>query len=104
MSVNIEYSGQGARMTLSGELTIYSVTQIKSALAEAMGRASEVEVDLEGVTEIDTAGLQLMLIVKRHPGSAVRFVNHPSAVLRLVDFVNLGSSLGDPLFIAASPS
>ena len=104
MSTNVEYSGKGARVTLSGELTIYSVTQIKSALAEAMGKASEIEVDLAGVTEIDTAGLQLMLIVKRHPGSAVHFVSHPPEVLRLVDLANLGGALGDPVFIAASSS
>lgn len=104
MNANVEYSGKSARVTLSGELTIYSVTPIKSALAEAMAKASEIEVDLAGVTEIDTAGLQLMLIVKRHPGSAVRFINHPPEVLRLVDLANLGGALGDPLFIAASQS
>ena len=104
MNAKVEYSGQGARVTLSGELTIYSVAEIKSALAEAMGKASEIEVDLAGVTEVDTAGLQLMLIVKRHPGCDVRFVNHSPEILRLVDLANLGSALGDPLFIAASPS
>ena len=104
MSVEIEYSGQGARATLSGELTIYSVAEIKSALAEVMGKTSAVEVDLAGVTEIDTAGLQLMLIVKRHPGCNVRFVNHPPEVLRLIDLANLGGAFGDPLFIAASQS
>ena len=104
MNAKVEYSGQGARVTLSGELTIYSVAEIKSALAEAMGKASEIEVDLAGVTEVDTAGLQLMLIVKRDPGCDVRFVNHPPEILRLVDLANLGGALGDPLFIAASPS
>ena len=101
MSVEIEHTGKSARVMLSGELTIYSVTEIKSALAEVMGKASEIEVDLSGVTEIDTAGLQLMLIVKRNPGSDVRFVNHPPEVLRLVDLANLGGALGDPLFISA---
>ena len=104
MNATVDYSGQSARVTLSGELTIYSVAQIKSALAEAMGKASEIEVDLARVTEVDTAGLQLMLIVKRHPGCNVRFVNHPPEVLRLIDLANLGGALGDPLFISASRS
>ena len=103
MSVDVEYQGSSARVALSGELTIYSVAEIKSALAEAMGKASAIEVDLSAVSKIDTAGLQLMLIVKRNPGSDVRFVNHPPEVLRLVDLSNLGGALGDPLFIAASP-
>ena len=45
-----------------------------------------------------------MLIAKRHPGSRVRFVNHPPAVRRLIDLANLGGAFGDPLFIAAIES
>ena len=104
MSVDVEMLGKNARVALSGELTIYSAAEIKAAMAEVMGVCSEIEVDLSGITEIDTAGLQLMLIVKRNPGSDVRFVNHPPEVLRLVDLANLGGALGDPLFIAASQS
>ena len=102
MSVEVEYTGTSARVMLAGELTIYSAAEVKSALAEAMARASELEVDLSGITEFDSAGLQLMLIVKRHPQSTVRFVGHPPEVLRLVDLAQLGEALGDPLFIAAS--
>jgi len=104
MSVEVEYTGKSGRATLSGELTIYSVGEIKTALAEAMAPCEELEIDLSGVTEIDTAGLQLMLIVKRHPGTGVRFVGHPPAVVRLVDLANLGGALGDPLFLSAMES
>ena len=68
--------GKSAWVLLAGELTIYTVAETKIALAEAMEEANEIEVDLSGITEIDTAGLQLMLIAKRNPGKAVRFVNH----------------------------
>jgi len=101
MSIEIKRTGNSARVSLAGELTIYSVTEIKAGLAEAMASAGEIEVDLSGITEMDTAGLQLMLIAKRNPGKAVCFVNHPPAVLRLVDLANLGGLLGDPLFISA---
>ena len=104
MTIQVEHRGNGAHVTLAGELTIYSAAEIKAALAEAMSDHAEVEVDLSGITEIDTAGLQLMLIVKRTPEKAVRFVNHPPCVLRLVDLANLGGALGDPLFIAAVES
>ncbi len=97
-----EHMQTDARVTLSGEMTIYNAAQIKATLAEAMRDAAEVEVDLSGIADIDTAGLQLMLIAKRHPGCRVRFVNHSPEVLRLVDLANLGGALGDPLFIAAS--
>lgn len=99
-----EHMQTAARLALSGEMTIYNAAQIKVTLAEAMHGASEVEVevDLSGITDIDTAGLQLMLIAKRHPDCRVRFVNHSPEVLRLIDLANLGGALGDPLFIAAN--
>jgi anti-sigma B factor antagonist len=104
MNVQVEYTGNSTRVKLAGELTIYTAVEIKAALAEVMVESSEIEVDLSGITEIDTAGLQLMLIVKRNPGKMVRFVNHPASVLRLVDLANLGGALGDPLFISAIKS
>ena len=104
MSIDVQHSGESARVTLTGELTIYSVAEIKAVLANDMSGVKEIEVDLSGVTEMDTAGLQLMLIAKRNPGQDVRFVNHPPAVLRLVDLANLGGTLGDPLFISAIES
>lgn len=104
MSIQVDYEEGRARVTLSGELTIYTAAEIKAALATTMADSSEFEVDLAGITEIDTAGLQLMLIAKRNPGKNVRFVNHPEPVLRLVDLANLGGALGDPLFISALES
>jgi len=104
MSIQVEYEEKTARVALAGELTIYTVQEIKAALGGAMQKSNDIEVDLAGVTEIDTAGLQLMLIAKRNPGKDVRFVNHPETVLRLVDLANLGGALGDPLFISALES
>lgn len=97
-----EHMQTAARVTLSGEMTIYNAAQIKATLAETMRGAAEIEVDLSGIADIDTAGLQLMLIAKRHPECRVRFVNHSPEVLRLIDLANLGGALGDPLFIAAN--
>jgi len=102
MNIQIERIGKTARITLTGELTIYSVMDVKAGLADAMSSVDEVEVDLSGITEIDSAGLQLMLIAKRNPGKEVRFSNHPKSVLRLVDLANLGGVFGDPLFISAT--
>lgn len=89
-----EQSTPGAvRVPLSGELTIYTAAEVRATLAEAMARASEIEVDLGEITDIDTAGLQLMLIARRNPRSGVHFVNHSPAVLRLVELANVGAAL-----------
>lgn len=101
MTIHIEHSENGAQIRLTGELTIYTVTEIKTALAEAMNGVDDVEIDLSGVTEIDTAGLQVMLIVKRSPGKNIRFANHPPAVRQLIELVNVGHVLGDSASISA---
>lgn len=82
-----------------GELGIYTVSELRDAWRHALNMHDEVEIDLGGITEIDTAGLQLMLMAKRCPGKTVRFVNHADAVLRLLDLANLGGTLGDPLLV-----
>jgi len=102
MSIEIQAQGHNARVVLTGELTIYTVADIKAGLAQAMAQADEIEVDLSGITEVDTAGVQLLLIAKRNPDKKVVFCKHTQSVLRLVDLANLGEALGDPLVLDAT--
>ena len=104
MSIETQQTGNTARMSLSGELTIYTAAEIKASLAQVMGNADEIEVDLSGITEMDTAGLQLMLIAKRRAGKTVCFVKHAPIVMRLIDLANLGGVLGDLMVVGAAPT
>jgi len=99
MGIEIKTKGKAARVALSGEFTIYTAAEIKAALVQAMASADKVDVDLSGVTEVDTAGIQLMLIAKRNSDKKVVFTNHPPSVLRMVDLANLGEALGDLLVV-----
>lgn len=96
MTIHIESLGSenGMQIKLAGELTIYTVMETKTALSEAMEGVDRIEIDLSDITEIDTAGLQLMLILKSHAEKDVRFVNHPPAVRQLIELANLGAALG----------
>jgi ABC-type transporter Mla MlaB component len=49
---------QGLKLT--GSMTIGQAAQIKELLVAALGTASELSLDLTGVTEIDLTGLQLL--------------------------------------------
>jgi anti-sigma B factor antagonist len=53
------------RVQVDGELTIYSATELKPELLAALNGAAQAEFDLSGVTEIDTAGVQLLLLARR---------------------------------------
>jgi len=101
MSWDITQDTENGRLALSGELTIFSVQDIRQRLLEVLANREELTVDLGEVTEIDTAGLQLMLLAKRKVGKTVRFSHHSDVVLRLIDLANLGQTLGDPLILKA---
>ena len=47
-------------LKLAGSMTIGQAVELKDALVAALGEASEVRVDVSGVTEIDLTGLQLL--------------------------------------------
>jgi len=91
-------------LRLEGELTIYRAAELKIELLNAMAKTSPVEVDLSGVTEVDGAGLQLLIMIKKEAarsGKTVTFAAHSPAVLEVIDFANLSGQFGDPVVLAA---
>lgn len=48
-----------------GAMTIYEAVQHKAALLAALEGADVLEVDLGGVCELDSAGIQLLLLARR---------------------------------------
>ena len=105
MNTTLEQHGDLHRLCVEGELTIYAAAALKAALLDALAAASELEVDLIGVTEADTAGIQLLLAAKRaatEAGVALRLVNHSAEVLGLIELYDLAGRFGDPLILAAT--
>nr|WP_315397423.1 STAS domain-containing protein [uncultured Duganella sp.] len=91
-----------ARIAIDGELTIYRAADIKITVLEALRKARVLEVDLAGVTELDTAGLQVLMLAKNTAaadGRELRLVNHSPAVVEIVEMLNLGAFFGDALLI-----
>ncbi len=91
-------------LRLEGELTIYSAAETKLRLMEALGRSASLDVDLSAVTEVDTAGLQLLILAKQEAarlGKTLRYLSHSPAVLEILDFCNLSTRFGDPVVLIA---
>jgi len=64
MTTRIESVARGIRVT--GEMTVYTASQIKQPLLDAVANGpANVQLDLSGVSELDTAGVQLLLLVHR---------------------------------------
>jgi anti-sigma B factor antagonist len=96
--------GDAHRLVLEKDLTIYNAPEHKRALLDALDKARVVELDLASVGEIDSAGLQVLLLAKRESLAArkeMRIVRHSPAVQELLEFFNVASYFGDPLVIPA---
>ena len=54
-----------ARLSLTEDLTIYHALEQKTILLDALADADDLELDLMQVGEIDAAGLQLLILLKK---------------------------------------
>ncbi len=91
-------------LVVSNDLTIYHALELKPTLLDALATTQELELNLSQVSEMDTAGLQLLILLKKEAqraGKCVRIVAHSQAVSSIIDFCNMAAEFGDPLVIPA---
>lgn len=92
---------------IEGEMTIYQAEQLKAALLETLEKSSVLEINLSGVTEIDTAGVQLLMLAKETARAAqkeLRLTAHSEAVVEVFELIDLVPYFGDPLVISSRAS
>ena len=92
-------------LKVTGSLTIYEAAEARARFREELEADPALEVDLSGVEELDTAGAQVLLWLKREgarEGHAVPFLHHSPAVLEVLDQLNLAGAMGDTLLISPS--
>lgn len=93
------------QILISDEMTIYTAAEYKKELTGYLSDSDEVEISLQEVTELDSAGLQIMLLLnseaKLH-GKELRFVNHSPAVIEVFELLNLASFFDDPTVLLAA--
>jgi len=93
-------------LSLTGELTIFRAAELKDELLQLLPEAGGVlELDLSQVSELDTAGLQLLMLLKKTAGQRgceLRLLAHSPAVLEVFDLLNVAAYFGDPLVMPMS--
>ena len=101
----MENANQGhCNMNINENMTIYNATAQKQMLLEALENCQELDLDLSQVSEMDTAGFQVLLLAKREALKAnktVRLTAHSKVVTELLDLYNMASYFGDPMVIPA---
>jgi len=89
-------------MCVDGDLTIYEAAQRKLEFMEQLQATDVLEIDLANVGEMDTSGLQLLMLVKKEAqllGKRVRFVGHSKAVVDVLELADLIPAFGDPVLM-----
>jgi anti-anti-sigma factor len=96
---------QQVDLQIEGELSIYRADELKRALIEPLKREVRLVVSLAAVTELDTCGLQLLMLAKRTAaklGGELQLVAHSPAVLEVFELLNVAAFFGDHLVIPPS--
>ena len=105
MTIRAERKDGLQLLQIEGELSIYSAAELKAQLLPYLAQPGELEIDLARVSELDGAGLQLLILAKREAarvGATLRLTRHSRAVLEVFDLCNLAAFFGDPLVISSS--
>lgn len=90
---------------LDGELSIYRAAELRNALLAPLGAGIMIELDLSAATEIDTAGVQLLLLAKttaRAGGGDLRLLAASAPVLGLLELLGLHGDFGHPAGVPPS--
>ncbi|HEX8962017.1 MAG TPA: STAS domain-containing protein [Rhodocyclaceae bacterium] len=84
------------RLAIDGELTIQTASARHAELLAALGSSDQLDIDLAGVVEVDSAGLQLLLAARKSAlaaGKELRLVNASLTVLEALEFLALANQL-----------
>lgn len=89
-----------AYLRIQGEMTIYRAIELKRTLMAPIQEGVVLQANLAEVTEIDTTGLQLLMMAKKTAqecGGDLRLVEYSNAVIDVLALLDLGDWFGDAL-------
>ncbi|WMW80372.1 STAS domain-containing protein [Undibacterium cyanobacteriorum] len=88
--------------SIAGELTIYTAATEKQNLQEALDLCDDLEINLSQVNEMDSAGLQVLIVLKQEAAKRnkkLRYSMHSKAVLDILELSNMTASFGDQIVL-----
>ena len=76
------------QLSLTGPCTLNEVTELAQKLIPLADTGAPLQINLEGVTELDYAGLQILLAVYK-ANRNTRFIQPSAEVVQVLDRLNL---------------
>ncbi|MBT2295623.1 MULTISPECIES: STAS domain-containing protein [Pseudomonas] len=92
MPLLYETQDDTAQVQIDGELTIYTVADLAAQWLPHLGATPRMALDLSQITEMDGAGLQLLLMVQREApkaGTRLQITGQSKAVIETLALCNL---------------
>ena len=89
-----------AKLRIVGDMTIYQARELKRSVLSRLEQSPRLEIDLSAVTDLDSAGVQILLMAKREACARqgeLRIVGQSRAVLDVFGLFDLGAHFGDGL-------
>ena len=100
MGLKIRNYKNKSTLKIDGELTIYTAQEYKKHLVEKFTPFKFLEVDLEGVEEIDSCGLQLLAAMSKQLSDSGSEINIIAASDVAKDALDVSRLMTDTTFIA----
>jgi anti-anti-sigma factor len=94
-----EHPVSATSLRIEGEMTIYRAEELCAGFKAALAAGGDIEVNLAEVTEMDSAGVQLLIASKKAAVALqreLRLVEHSPAVREVFAMLNLNVHLGAP--------
>lgn len=85
----VRFDGDTGRLRIYGEMTIYQAAALKESIIASTSGKQVVELDLTDVTELDTAGLQLILSLQAANAKMVLVGGAGGSVQSVIDLLGL---------------
>jgi len=105
LAIELTHQNAGVvQVAVRDDMTIYTALEQKRQLFAYLTAARRLQIDLGGVTEIDGAGVQLLMFLKREAlvhHIDLSLARHSRAVVEALELLNLGKYFGDPIVMAA---
>ena len=92
MAISIAPSDTGAQIRIDGEFNIYIAAESRDTLLAALQEHPNFVLDIAAIEEIDTSGIQLLLMIQREAKrlNKTLSISEPSpSVLEVITLLNL---------------